>query len=243
MKENQITIIQQIIFQLIILLFKMKIKNAYQDSKINSGKLSLERKILGEREINTFKILLKLIGYTPKINSRFLDLGCADQFLEPSCLLEKWEYVGLDYREVNFEFDLFPIENNSIDFAVSLAVIEHLKEPEIFLNEIFRCLKPGGIIYLSTPNFQYDYKNFYNDPTHVRPYTPISLEQLLILTGFISVSTFPGVRAKNIFWYKGKYRFAKAFYLLPFRADTNWIVPKFLKGHARSVFAIAKKPF
>jgi len=219
------------------------IKEAYHNSKLSLEELSSERKILGEREINTFKILLQEIGYDLRPNNNnFLDLGCADRFLEPACLNNKWNYIGFDYKDLNFENDFFPLESNSIDFAVSLAVIEHLRNPEIFINEIFRCLKPGGVIYLSTPNFQYDWKNFYNDPTHVRPYTPVSLQQLLNLFGFSSVSTFPGVRSKNIFWYRGKYRFAKAYYLLPFRGDTTWVVPNFLKGHARSLFAIAKKP-
>jgi hypothetical protein len=97
-------------------------------------------------------------------------------------------------------------------------------------------------MYLSTPNFQLDYKNFYNDPTHVRPYTPIALEQLLILSGFSSVATFPGLRCKEISWYRGKYRFIKAYYLIPFRGNTNWLVPNFLKGHTRSVFALGRKP-
>jgi len=50
---------------------------------------------------------------------------------------------------------------------------------------------------------------------------------------------------------KGKYRFEKAYYLLPFSGinfinheskviDNKWI-PDFLKGHARSIIAIAKK--
>lgn len=98
------------------------------------------------------------------------------------------------------------------------------------------------MVYLSTPNFQLDWKNFYNDPTHVRPYTPESLEQLLKLSGFSLVASFPGLRCKDISWYRGKNRFLKAYYLLPFRGDTGWAVPQLLKGHARSVFALGRKP-
>jgi SAM-dependent methyltransferase len=218
------------------------IKVAYQ-KKLHGSNLSDERVFLGLREVATFKVLLNIIGYKFNDNLSFLDLGCADRFLEPACIREKWTYKGLDYSDVNFEKDVFPIDNNSVDFAVSLAVIEHLNDPDLFVSEIFRCLKPGGVIFLSTPNFQYDFKNFYNDPTHVRPYTPISLEKLLNLYGFSFPFTFPGVRLKSKFWYLGKYRFFKAFYFLPFRADTSWIVPNFLKGHSRSIFAIAQKPF
>ncbi|NDB53370.1 MAG: M23 family peptidase [Chitinophagaceae bacterium] len=83
---------------------------------------------------------------------------------------------------------------------------------------------------------------FYNDLTHVRPYTPESLEQLLKLHGLINVATFPGLRCKPISWYRGKYRFLKAFYLLPFRNDTAIPAPTFLRGHARSIFGLGIKP-
>ena len=174
-------------------------------------------------------------------NNLLLDLGCADRFLEPACQSRGWNYRGLDYTDVNFETDTLPIDTNSVDIVVSLAVIEHLRDSDNFLSEIFRCLKPGGIVYLSTPNFQLDFKNFYNDPTHVKPYTPESLKQLLNLSGFSSTATFPGLRCKDISWYRGKNRFLKAYYLLPFSGNTKWIVPNFLKGHTRSIFALGKK--
>jgi 2-polyprenyl-3-methyl-5-hydroxy-6-metoxy-1,4-benzoquinol methylase len=47
--------------------------------------------------------------------------------------------------------ELFPLEDNSVDICISLAVIEHLNEPQQFLNEIFRVLKPGGTVALTTP--------------------------------------------------------------------------------------------
>ena len=221
---------------------RTKIKSAYQHSKRADKKITAARLFLGEREIQTFKLLAADLGVELGPNKLMLDLGSADHFLEPACISEGWMYQGLDYVDVDFEVDVFPVQDNSVDFAVSLAVIEHLRDPENFLSEVFRCLKPGGLVYLSTPNFQFDWKNFYNDPTHVRPYTPTALEQLLLLSDFRSVATFPGLRGKKINWYKGNNRFFRAFYLLPFRGDTKWPVPQFLKGHARSIFALARKP-
>ena len=221
---------------------KSYFKTAYSKSKAGTGYLSQERANLGLREVNTLKLLVKELGFHLATELSLLDLGCADNFLEPAVQAEDWKYIGLDYCDVDFEIEKFPIETSSIDIAISLAVIEHLKSPENFLSEIFRCLKPGGLVYLSTPNFQLDWKNFYNDPTHIHPFTPIALEELLRLQGFASVATFPGLRCKNIFWYRGANRFFKAYYLFPFRNDTKFPVPSFLKGHARSIFALARKP-
>jgi SAM-dependent methyltransferase len=217
-------------------------KAAYLEARSVSDQLGPDRAHLGYREIQTLKLLASEVGFTVGKELTLLDLGCADQFLAPACKALDWGYVGLDYTDVDFEIGNLPLETESVDIAVSLAVIEHLREPEKFLSEIFRCLKPGGLIYLSTPNFQLDSRNFYNDPTHVRPYTPISLAKLLRLHGFISSATFPGLRCRDISWYRGPNRFLKAYYLLPFRSDTRFPVPAFLKGHARSVFGVARKP-
>jgi 2-polyprenyl-3-methyl-5-hydroxy-6-metoxy-1,4-benzoquinol methylase len=218
------------------------LKSAYLEVKTSKESLLPERINLGFREVHTLNLLASEIGYVSNIGSTVLDLGCADKYLAPAIKSIGSNYIGLDYFDVNFETDKLPIESNSVDIAVSLAVIEHISDPDNFLSEIFRCLRPGGLIYLSTPNFQLDFRNFYNDPTHVRPYTPTSLEQLLTLNNFTSSATFPGIRCKDISWYRGPNRFNKAYYFLPFRNDTRFKVPAFLKGHSRSVFGLALKP-
>lgn len=217
------------------------IKLAYQQMRLPAGQLSPNRVRLGQREIVTLKNLLGLVGKDFPSKGVFLDVGCGDRHLAPSVEELGCNYIGLDIDTTNFETDKFPLESQSVDVAVSLAVLEHLHDPELFLSEIFRCLKPGGVVYLSTPNFQYDWRNFYNDPTHVRPYTPASLKALLRLSGYRDVDAFPGVRCKPLWYCKGKHRFWKAFFLLPFRSDVRW-APSFLKGHARSIFAIGVKP-
>jgi SAM-dependent methyltransferase len=120
------------------------IKTAYQYSKTVNKEHTAERLLLGEREIQTFKLLARDVGVELGANKRLLDLGSADRFLEPACLGEHWDYQGLDYVDVDFEVDPFPVQDSSVDFAVSLAVIEHLRDPGLFLSEIYRCLKPGG---------------------------------------------------------------------------------------------------
>jgi SAM-dependent methyltransferase len=219
------------------------IKTQYLKEKKVSDGLTPERIYSGHRELQTLKLLSQELGKTLNSPLTLLDLGCADKYLEPASKSLGWSYIGLDYTDVDFEIEKLPVESNCVDVAVSLAVIEHLRDPENFIREVLRCLKPGGLIYLSTPNFQLDFKNFYDDPTHVRPYTPISLTELLKLNGFFSVETFPGLRCKNISWYRGPNRFLRAYYLLPFRNDTKFAVPSFLKGHARSVFGLGLKPF
>ena len=218
----------------------MDIKKKYMSSRLD--RLDKDgRNLLAEREIYTAEYLLeKFYDLDLKKYSSVIDYGCGDKFLENEILKRGKSYRGFDINDFDFNEDEPPLEDNSIDFVISLAVIEHLRRPEKLLSESYRILKPGGCIYLTTPNWQFDSKNFYNDYTHITPFTPKSLEMILIDSGFLNVSTFPGLRCKHKWFYQGKSRFHKAFFLFPF-LGTNKYVPKFLKGHARSIIAIGLK--
>jgi len=45
-----------------------------------------------------------------------------------------------------------PFENNSFDFVNCAEVIEHVYDPDLLCDEIFRVIRPGGLLVLSTPN-------------------------------------------------------------------------------------------
>jgi SAM-dependent methyltransferase len=46
-----------------------------------------------------------------------------------------------------------PFPNCAFDLVTSTEVFEHIWNPWLFLTEQFRILRPGGVIYLATPNF------------------------------------------------------------------------------------------
>lgn len=69
----------------------------------------------------------------------------------------------------------------SFDCAVSVEVIEHVLDDESFVQEIARVLKPGGWLYLTTPNGDYIRNEPPNyNPDHVRHYTRQELHTLLV---------------------------------------------------------------
>ena len=74
-------------------------------------------------------------------------------------------------------------------------LLEHLSEPDRAFLEMYRILKPGGYacVIVPSPN---DMNAFYDDYTHVRPYTPVSLRQLAEGSGFkrYRVECLPWVR-------------------------------------------------
>lgn len=42
--------------------------------------------------------------------------------------------------------------SQAFDVVVSFETIEHLHRPEAFVQEVYRCLRPGGVFVCSTPN-------------------------------------------------------------------------------------------
>ena len=48
-----------------------------------------------------------------------------------------------------------PFGDAMFDLVISSATIEHVPNPDVFLKEIYRVLKPGGIVLISTPNLTF----------------------------------------------------------------------------------------
>ena len=83
----------------------------------------------------------------------------------------------------------FPFKNESYDLIFAGEIIEHLINPDQFLSEINRILKPGGLFIGSTPNaFRYDKRikllmgndpKTFSDKTHTQYFSFNSLKNKL----------------------------------------------------------------
>src|SRR5690606_34122657 len=63
--------------------------------------------------------------------------------------------AGLDVRRCDVEREPIPADDGSFDAIVFNELFEHLRIDPIFtLTEVHRVLKPGGVLYLSTPNLR-----------------------------------------------------------------------------------------
>jgi 2-polyprenyl-3-methyl-5-hydroxy-6-metoxy-1,4-benzoquinol methylase len=80
------------------------------------------------------------------------------------------------------------LADNTYDSVISFQVIEHIKNDDLFLAEIQRVLKPGGIALLTTPNRK---MSLSRNPWHIREYLPKELETL-------ARKYFPDVKLKGI---------------------------------------------
>ncbi|MGY6704693.1 class I SAM-dependent methyltransferase [Roseinatronobacter sp.] len=85
----------------------------------------------------------------------------------------KRQFVS-DNQEVRFEVvdlgDRLPYEDNSFDVVASFETLEHLHDPEFFLDEVNRILRPGGRVIVSVPNDWTDETGNDPNPYHFHVY-------------------------------------------------------------------------
>lgn len=105
---------------------------------------------------------------------------------------------GIDARHCDLNNEPLPFENQSFELIFAGEVIEHLIDTDGFLNELNRCVRPGGYVLITTPNLAsfenrlrvllgiYPVWLNYNlsGSGHVRAYTPRILRKQLREHGF-----------------------------------------------------------
>ncbi len=145
-----------------------------------------------------------------------LDAGCGDASNYQSWLvkqvrdlkaidisatgIENARRMGIDAR-VHDLSERFPFENRTFDGAVCIEVLEHLYDPKFTVAELFRVLKPGGLLVTSVPNNGYfrerlraltraelstsvsDFSNEWKG-AHIRFYKLASFRRMLEVCGF-----------------------------------------------------------
>ena len=94
---------------------------------------------------------------------------------------------GFDVRVANLETDASPFGAAQFDFVYSKSVIEHMHQPDRFLDIALDSLKPGGLACILTPSWFHTYRIFFMEYTHVRPFTIESLETAMKMAGFVNV--------------------------------------------------------
>lgn len=151
-----------------------------------SSHLDPSENVIFQRHMIAYKEASKLISGT------VLEIGCGEGYGISELVKFSEKYIGVDKfdtfisEEIKKNNDivfhkmeippLLNIEANSIDFVVTFQVIEHIQDDHYFLKEIFRVLKPGGKLLLTTPN---KLMSLSRNPWHIREYTPFEMNDIL----------------------------------------------------------------
>lgn len=135
------------------------------------------------------RALVRAIGdLAPRLQGCLLDVGCGTKPYRD--LFKVSQYVGIDIdslrtrkwkvADVLYDGRSLPIEGGSVDSILCSQVLEHVFEPQSFLSELHRVLKPGGRLLLTVP-FVWDE---HEQPYDYGRYTSFGLSDLLQRHGF-----------------------------------------------------------
>lgn len=134
------------------------------------------------------ELLRNIRDLAPKIKGRVLDVGCGTKpYAE---LFKDIAYVGLEIdteenrkkTQVDFFYDgkTFPFFDREYDCAISSQVLEHVFEPNLFLKELNRVLKPDGTLLLTVPFMWEEHEQ----PHDFGRYSSFGLKAILKKNGF-----------------------------------------------------------
>lgn len=187
-------------------------------------------------------------------NAAILELGCGNgatgalALAQGKCAtyvgIEMFEPAAAEARAVLTQVHVgdvaaldLPYPPATFDALICSEVIEHLVDPEPVLRRLISLLKPGGVIYASSPNVahwkivgrlvrgRFDYEDFgAMDRTHLRWFTPRSYRALFEAAGAetLFVRRLAPVRGlkklllglfrpvNHLFWYQIDYRGRRA---------------------------------
>jgi len=111
--------------------------------------------------------------------------------------------------------DLGSFEDGGLDAILASNFLEHLSDDQLLevTAAAYRKLKDGGRLILIQPNFTYCYRRYFDDYTHCRAFTHVSLADFLRSRGFDIERVSPRFLPFSMKSRFPKWRFLVALYL------------------------------
>ncbi len=149
------------------------------------------------------EILDKLEKY--RKTNKLIDVGCGIGYFLEEAKKRGWEVYGTEMTDkaveickqkgINIyhgELNISDFEEGSFDVVTSFEVIEHIYNPQEEAKKFNYLLRKGGLLYLTTPNFNSFSRDILKDkwsiiyyPEHLSYYTKKTINSLLSNNGFV----------------------------------------------------------
>lgn len=179
-----------------------------------NGKLERHVQPASMAGIGTHEIVFEQIREFLAKPSRVVDLAAGEgafsvklkelghEVLAVDASLDNWKVpeIELQIQNLDSEFaEKIQSNDNKFDAVVAIEIIEHLENPFRFARECAKLLKPGGLLFLTTPNVEAVYSrliflytgrlNSFGEyetvrPAHITPIFKWKLDMLLEEAGF-----------------------------------------------------------
>jgi len=159
-----------------------------------SARLSVDK----GREVVWKEIARYLSKY---LSGTIIDLGCGrGDFLK---FIKVKKKIGIDVFKsqdfpdsaefINSDARNFNIKIKSADVIFASNLLEHFDDSDAdkILNSTKKVLKKNGLLILMQPNFKYFFKSYFDDYTHKKIYTHVSLCDYLRSKDFEIVKCYP----------------------------------------------------
>lgn len=158
----------------------------------------------------TFYERIKRINKKVLLKERMLDVGCAlgDSLTEAKKLgwkklygVELSKYAADKARKRGIDVKLGTLKDakfppNYFDVVTLQDVIEHVKDPCVEIAEVYRILKPGGIIFIVTPDIDGFWAKLlkkwwyhYKPGEHILYFSQKTIRKVLKDMGFTNIET------------------------------------------------------
>jgi SAM-dependent methyltransferase len=128
-----------------------------------------------------------IAAFAPQCTGKLIDIGCGSK---PYRALFSGPYTGVeidtaqtraaDYADVYYDGESLPFANETFSTALCNQVLEHVFEPDQFLREIHRVVRPQGTLLLTVP-FAWDE---HEQPADFARYSSFGLRAIIQRNGF-----------------------------------------------------------
>ncbi|MDH4199240.1 MAG: class I SAM-dependent methyltransferase [Spirochaetia bacterium] len=144
-------------------------------------------------------ILWALSRYSSELKS-FLEIGCGtgfvisaiakkfpdarlfgSEYLEEGLIYARKRVPGAEFKQMDAR--QIPYESE-LDAIGAFDVLEHIEQDEAVLAQIFKALKPGGMVFITVPQHRWLWSTFDEYSCHVRRYSANELHQKVSAAGF-----------------------------------------------------------
>jgi SAM-dependent methyltransferase len=162
-----------------------RIKSLYREAQFRPGPLAVF--------VNPFYFARKglyrhIRALAKEIQGKTLDVGCGQK--PYASLFPSSEYIGLEIdtpenrshklADVFYDGSVFPFADAEFDSVVINEVFEHVFDPDAFLSEVRRVIKPGGALLMTVP-FVWDE---HEPPRDFARYSSFGISAILRKHGF-----------------------------------------------------------